>query len=134
MSRAKAATTRAFFESRHSHAAEEPQESTSSDAQTPAPTLEPFSLTKGLRPKRNEGVGKVAHKFIPDQEYAADLSEIGAVLGVSRERVRQIQERALKKCRLWCKDHGMRLEDLLPAVAHGGGEFKIRPPSPSPGD
>jgi hypothetical protein len=39
--------------------------------------------------------------------------EIAQELGVTRERVRQIERRALEKCRVWCDRRGYRLEDLL---------------------
>lgn len=42
--------------------------------------------------------------------------EIGEELGVGRERVRQIEQAALVKCRLWCQARGLRLEDLLSGI------------------
>ncbi|MCG6862069.1 MAG: hypothetical protein LJE70_12435 [Chromatiaceae bacterium] len=39
--------------------------------------------------------------------------EIAAVLGVSRERVGQVERRALGKCRHWCEYREWRLEEML---------------------
>jgi len=39
---------------------------------------------------------------------------IAAELGLSTQRVLQIQATALRKCRDWCSLHGYRLEDLIP--------------------
>lgn len=39
--------------------------------------------------------------------------EVAAELGVSRERARQIEMRALRKCRRWAEKHGYLAEDLL---------------------
>ena len=39
--------------------------------------------------------------------------EIAAELGVSRERIRQLEFRAIRKCRAWCERHGYQPEDLL---------------------
>ena len=39
--------------------------------------------------------------------------EIAAALGVSKERIRQLEVRAIRKCRQWCERHGYRAEDLL---------------------
>jgi hypothetical protein len=41
------------------------------------------------------------------------LDEVGVQLGVTRERVRQIELQALKKCRQWCDEQGLKLEDLV---------------------
>ena len=43
----------------------------------------------------------------------ATLEEIASELGVTHQRVQQIERRALKKCRRWCAQHGLRLTDLL---------------------
>ncbi len=43
-----------------------------------------------------------------------DVFEIAFEMRISEARVRQIQARALRKCRAWCAAHGYRLEDLLP--------------------
>ena len=41
------------------------------------------------------------------------LEEVARELGVSRERARQIEMRALRKCRRWAEKHGYLAEDLL---------------------
>ena len=41
------------------------------------------------------------------------LEEIGQILGVSKERVRQIEVSTLVKYRRWVDRHGYRLEDLI---------------------
>ena len=47
------------------------------------------------------------------RDNGVTLDEMALVLGVSNERVRQIEVAALTKCRRWCDRHGFRLEDLL---------------------
>lgn len=42
------------------------------------------------------------------------LEEVGASLGVTRERARQIEKKALKKLKARLKRQGLKLEDLLP--------------------
>ena len=49
------------------------------------------------------------------RDNGVTLETIAQELGVTRERVRQIEAKALQKCRLWCIRHGYRLEDLLGA-------------------
>ena len=43
----------------------------------------------------------------------ATFAEIAAELKVSHQAVQQIERRALRKCRRWCAQHGLRLTDLL---------------------
>jgi len=43
------------------------------------------------------------------------LEEVAAKLGMQREQVRVIEQRALRKCRAYCAVRGLRLEDLLTA-------------------
>ena len=43
------------------------------------------------------------------------LEEVAADLGIHREQVRVIEQRALRKCRAYCEAWGLRLEDLLAA-------------------
>ncbi len=47
------------------------------------------------------------------RDNGVTLEEIGQILGVSIERVRQIEVAALMKCRRWANRHGYRLEDLI---------------------
>jgi hypothetical protein len=49
----------------------------------------------------------------PVFDRAARLQDVAAELGVTGERVRQIEAQALTKCRRWCLEHGLALEDLL---------------------
>lgn len=49
----------------------------------------------------------------PGIDHYSTLDELAAELDVSRERIRQIEAAALKKCRAWCFKNGYRLEDLL---------------------
>jgi hypothetical protein len=42
------------------------------------------------------------------------LATVATVLGLSRERVRQIEREALVKCARWCEARGYQLADLLP--------------------
>ena len=47
------------------------------------------------------------------------LEEVGQALGVTRERVRQIELQALAKLRIYCRLRGLQLDELLPeAIAH----------------
>jgi DNA-directed RNA polymerase sigma subunit (sigma70/sigma32) len=48
-----------------------------------------------------------------DQIHAMTLQEIGDVLGVGRERVRQIEVAALAKLRRECKRLGITPQDVL---------------------
>jgi DNA-directed RNA polymerase sigma subunit (sigma70/sigma32) len=40
-------------------------------------------------------------------------AEVGQVLNVSSERIRQIEVAALSKCRRWCARRGLELDDLI---------------------
>ena len=41
------------------------------------------------------------------------LEYVAVELGISREQVRVIEQRALRKCRTYCEARGLRLDDLL---------------------
>jgi len=51
----------------------------------------------------------------PPEPALCTLDEVAAELGIHREQVRIIEQRALRKCRAYCKARGLRLEDLLAA-------------------
>ena len=57
-------------------------------------------------PKRDVGM-----KF---GDYAMTLEEVGRELGVSRERIRQIEGKALAKAQVILKRWGYTLQDLMP--------------------
>ena len=40
------------------------------------------------------------------------LEQIAAKLGVSKERARQLEFRAIRKCREWCQRNNFSFEDL----------------------
>ena len=46
--------------------------------------------------------------------------EIAAELGTTRQTVERIISSALAKCRTYCTEHGLRLEDLLDPDQRGG--------------
>ena len=46
--------------------------------------------------------------------HAMSQREVGVLLGLSGNRIRQIESTALQKCLAWCEQHGYRLDDLLP--------------------
>ena len=45
----------------------------------------------------------------PEQTFR----EIAQQLGVTPQAVQQLQRSALKKCYAWCRERGLRLEDLI---------------------
>jgi hypothetical protein len=50
---------------------------------------------------------------LPKPHGEVSHEEIGRLLGVSKQAVAQLEARALRKCRAWCRLHGYELEDLL---------------------
>ncbi|WP_093446458.1 sigma factor-like helix-turn-helix DNA-binding protein [Thiomicrospira sp. ALE5] len=49
--------------------------------------------------------------------------EIGAQLGISPDRVRQIQNEAILKCKIYCQQRGLELSDIL-AVKNPQNDLK----------
>ncbi len=56
---------------------------------------------------------------IKEADYAMTLAEIGRELGVSSERTRQLEARALRKAKVILKKWGYTLQDLLGGEHHG---------------
>lgn len=70
-----------------------------------------------------------AQRFVEENPSGATLSEIGACLGVTRERVRQIEEEALRKLNAAVRrDSGQGISS-----AHGASERTHHSPTPSVG-
>lgn len=51
-------------------------------------------------------------------DFAMTLDEIGRELGISRERVRQLEKRALTKAQALLQKRGFTLQDLLVESRH----------------
>lgn len=58
-----------------------------------------------------------AQRLVEEHPDGMTLSEIGDALGITRERVRQIQEHALEKLARRCADFGIEPADLAAALA-----------------
>jgi DNA-directed RNA polymerase sigma subunit (sigma70/sigma32) len=52
-------------------------------------------------------------KLITDHRPVLSTREVGKLLGVSANRVSQVERRALAKCLAWCEQRGLSLDDLL---------------------
>jgi transcriptional regulator with XRE-family HTH domain len=50
----------------------------------------------------------------PKEYFSATLEDIAAELGVTRQRVAQIEQNALRKLARWCRANDVLLEDLIP--------------------
>lgn len=50
----------------------------------------------------------------PADDHAMTRDQIAAALGLSRERVRQIEVRAMYKCRDWLAERGLDAASVLP--------------------
>jgi len=61
-------------------------------------------------------------EFYPTDRHCS-LEEIATELGVSRERVRQIQDAALRKCRQWAMGNGYDVEDLIGTAINHASSF-----------
>jgi DNA-directed RNA polymerase sigma subunit (sigma70/sigma32) len=73
-------------------------------------------LVDDLSPYEEDFAARVFVAMHPD---GATLEQVGAVLDVTRERIRQIEAAALRKLRATCQRMGIKLEDILrrrPAV------------------
>lgn len=55
-------------------------------------------------------------RAIREEPYPHTLEEIGAMMGITRERVRQLQNRALKKLRVRCLVEGISWKDFCHAA------------------
>ena len=64
--------------------------------------------------------------FVEDHVDGAKLEDVGQYMGLTRERVRQIEAKALRKLKAKCKEEGLTLQDFLgtwrgPALRHKRG-------------
>ena len=55
----------------------------------------------------------VARAFVQMYPHGATLEIVGEMFGLTRERIRQIESRALRKLRMACESEGMTLADFL---------------------
>lgn len=71
------------------------------------------------------------HIYDPDEGRVYTLEEVGSVMGVTRERVRQIEETALRKMWRLIRSINMREDldenDWIEGVSHGGDDTVYLP-------
>ena len=49
----------------------------------------------------------------PQDDYNMQQVEVAAVLGISRQRVQQLEVNGLRKLERWCKERGLQLSDFI---------------------
>jgi RNA polymerase sigma-32 factor len=97
------------------------------DENAPDPELEALeSLSREkLRAHLSRNLDRLPprERAIVTDYYVADpprtLSELAEIHGVSRERIRQIREQAMRKLRRWFAEDGFAMEDAVEAVPVG---------------
>jgi DNA-directed RNA polymerase sigma subunit (sigma70/sigma32) len=62
----------------------------------------------------------VARVFVAMHPNGATLEEVGAMFDVTRERIRQIEAKAIRKLQAACAAEGLELEDFLVQWAEEG--------------
>jgi hypothetical protein len=68
-------------------------------------------------------------RFVEEHPDGATLEEVGAFFGVTRERARQLEFRALHRLRLACAVEGVTVEDVLRVWGvDGEGDYALRYP------
>jgi hypothetical protein len=72
----------------------------------------PCPMTRCRFRVENGQVGASALDYV-DRNGEMSLEEVGAVFGVTRERIRQIQAKALKRLAVECKRRGLKVADVL---------------------
>lgn len=78
-------------------------------------------MPHGYRPNRRSAITNdtsyaedaACRRFVEEHPDGATLEEIGDFCGVTRERIRQIEAKALRKLRLACLREGVAFEDFL---------------------
>lgn len=58
-----------------------------------------------------------ARAWVVHHPDGSTLEEVGALLGVTRERVRQIQDKATRRLRVTCRSLGYDLQDIIAHMA-----------------
>jgi hypothetical protein len=83
--------------------------STCAPRKSPAPAQRGRFNAPNVSEIREDAVGLSGR----DSPWSCTLDDVARELGVSREQARMIEQRALKKCRAFCKKRALRMEDLL---------------------
>ncbi len=81
------------------------------------PTAAKASQGRMRRPEREPRGSISASRVTLGDAGLMTFEECAAALGITHQRVAQIERQALRKCRAWCERHGYQLADLLPEAS-----------------